>query len=494
MGFIKSGVFCLAAALSAIVVSSAAGADVPDALYGCRRNADALMNVEMGMVAGRQVAIRFRAQYSGAMNEILVYFVYRAAGYFSGDGGQVAVQVRADDGTTNHFPSATVLATAPVITDPMDHFDRHISFSPKPVLEAGKIYHVVFSNPAPDPLNNWISLDNLYNAAATTNMQPGVADADMATLWKYGSSYSWAVKYSCTPIFCVSYEDGSVQGQGYLNAASSSALRTISGSSKVRQTIAPAAGVSVSSVAVRVRKTGGSGELTVRLENGDGTLIEQGSIPAASAGASMTWVVCPFGSVRTLEQGKTYNLVLSAAAGTTYETFPLQDGWEYGFRSGVFMEGKMESTSGGGWSGGNTDDMQFYFTRSADSNADLNANGLPDAWEVRNFGSTNSVNGAPQADWDGDGACNLAEYVAGTVPTNAGSVFRIQSGGSQAGGFGLTFDSLTGRLYSVKCVDDLLAPNWVTLTSNVAGTGGQVLVTDTNRAVRRFYRLGVSQQ
>ncbi|MBA4388218.1 MAG: hypothetical protein C0404_09570, partial [Verrucomicrobia bacterium] len=51
---------------------------------------------------------------------------------------------------------------------------------------------------------------------------------------------------------------------------------------------------------------------------------------------------------------------------------------------------------------------------SPPANPDLDMDGMPDAWETSNFGSTSATNGAPQADADGDGMSNLQEYIAGT--------------------------------------------------------------------------------
>ena len=54
---------------------------------------------------------------------------------------------------------------------------------------------------------------------------------------------------------------------------------------------------------------------------------------------------------------------------------------------------------------------------------DTDANGLPDWWELKYFSVLTGTN--PNADPDHDGASNLAEYLAGTDPTDATSCFRI---------------------------------------------------------------------
>jgi hypothetical protein len=89
---------------------------------------------------------------------------------------------------------------------------------------------------------------------------------------------------------------------------------------------------------------------------------------------------------------------------------------------------------------------------------DANINGLPDLWERQYFGSTNAVNGGAQDDWDSDGMDNLSEYVAGTCPTNASSLLRIDEVAMDrtAGHLTLRWPSVAGRLYSVRTSTNLL--------------------------------------
>jgi hypothetical protein len=50
-----------------------------------------------------------------------------------------------------------------------------------------------------------------------------------------------------------------------------------------------------------------------------------------------------------------------------------------------------------------------------------------ESWQVLYFGSTSSSSAAGSVDADGDGQNNLAEFLAGTDPTNSASAFRITS-------------------------------------------------------------------
>src|SRR4029079_12877879 len=79
------------------------------------------------------------------------------------------------------------------------------------------------------------------------------------------------------------------------------------------------------------------------------------------------------------------------------------------------------------------------------SGGDNNGNGLPDYWEAL-YGIND-----PEADADGDGQSNRAEFFANTNPNDASSVFRIlESGIDAAGHFTLTWSSVGGMRYRLQ--------------------------------------------
>ena len=85
--------------------------------------------------------------------------------------------------------------------------------------------------------------------------------------------------------------------------------------------------------------------------------------------------------------------------------------------------------------------IEVLFTNSeSSSNPDADTNGLPDAWEIQNFGHTGVD---LLADADGDGTTNVMEYVAGTDPRSAAS--RFQPVGAYSGSlFTMPIETTTG--------------------------------------------------
>lgn len=126
--------------------------------------------------------------------------------------------------------------------------------------------------------------------------------------------------------------------------------------------------------------------------------------------------------------------------------------------------------------------------------ADADADGLPDEWEIQfdlNTGSGTGEDGA-NGDPDGDGQTNRDEYVAGTHPKQAASVFRAGATPS-ANGVGIQFPAIAGRSYTVWVRDSLTTGDWQVLTNfGLQTAAGTLNANDLSGLAPRFYRVTVA--
>jgi len=365
--------------------SGGSGGSSSPTYYGSGIAGDALSNQQLVQIGGDNylAAYRFRAAKTGNIQAVHFYLIVNKTGYSGGNGGEVEVDLESDDGSPAHNPSGKVLATY-TITNPQagltgpdsgeyGYFPT-VTFASPAAVTQGQLYHLVFSNPSANPSVNFVSLDSLWLDLPSTPVQPTVSDANLAVLRQVTGS-AWTQSQTLTPILQVDYSDGTTAGQGYMEVWVG-VPEPISGTAAVREAFAnnSSANMAVTSVSIRVNRTAGTAPLTVRLEQSDGTLIEQGTVAAASVpvAADPTWVTYTFSAVRTLFAGQGYNLVLEAPSGTTYTAYPIRKGVAYGFAptTTYFNDGYAQFNPGSGWVGwtqwgvtNRTDgDLQFYFT------------------------------------------------------------------------------------------------------------------------------------
>ena len=170
---------------------------------------------------------------------------------------------------------------------------------------------------------------------------------------------------------------------------------------------------------------------------------------------------------------------------TTYFSFPLQPAAFVNGVNTIAVEIHQKTAT--------SSDISFAlrlkgFQSTNEALLDGDADGIYDVWEITHFGSTEAA--VPGADSDGDGISNSAEFVAGTLPGDSNSWFRIQSIVRLApASYQLNWTAVPGRRYSVYWTDDLRNP-FVAIASNLVT--GTFVDTLHPTAESGFYRVGVA--
>ena len=117
-------------------------------------------------------------------------------------------------------------------------------------------------------------------------------------------------------------------------------------------------------------------------------------------------------------------------------------------------------------------------------------------WQMQYFHCTDCPSAAESADPDGDGQNNLAEFLAGTDPTNSVSVLRITSFSRESNNIRVTWTMGAGRTNALQVTsgtggsyttnnfaDHFIVTNTVGSTTNFLDVGA------ATNASTRFYRV-----
>ena len=101
---------------------------------------------------------------------------------------------------------------------------------------------------------------------------------------------------------------------------------------------------------------------------------------------------------------------------------------------------------------------------------DSNDNQINDGWEWTHFSNLTT---SATADNDGDKSLNIEEYIAGTQPTNAASLFRILacSGSSMSSNRTVTVSTETNRKYTIRFASGAYSNNtpWASFRTAASG-------------------------
>ena len=79
----------------------------------------------------------------------------------------------------------------------------------------------------------------------------------------------------------------------------------------------------------------------------------------------------------------------------------------------------------------------------------------------------------PAADWDGDGADNYSEYVAGTNPFDASDLLRIRDFRVAGEDNLVVFEYVGGHLYALQAAESLAQPKWMEVEFRTVPGGGK---------------------
>jgi hypothetical protein len=278
--------------------------------------------------------------------------------YSVGNGGLTELTIRADDGTSNHAPTATVLAKIVVPVSMQGGFRNSNAFVPllTPTyvtfnldrnvwVQAGKTYHIVMQNlrpPTTCPRGGGYSvseakrcdrdrgaqgLNGIHTGGPTPTLSAGPYHGFM-TLRKDAAAASWKPHGGSVvaPWYALVYTDGQAFGNGYTFDQSRKYLGHIGGGKKVRQRfIVMDAARFVDGFWLRAGRNGPTsmGNLTGTLSGGGVNV--SASVPASSVSQSrdltesvIEWVYFRLPRQVLLTKGVEYNLTLSANSPADY--------------------------------------------------------------------------------------------------------------------------------------------------------------------------------
>lgn len=91
---------------------------------------------------------------------------------------------------------------------------------------------------------------------------------------------------------------------------------------------------------------------------------------------------------------------------------------------------------------------------------DQDQDGMPDAWEIARFGSTNQPASGTNGDYDVDGVFNIDEFLGGTLPNDDTSRFRVTGFSGTNGPHSVSWAAAPFRTYEVEASTNLSGGGW----------------------------------
>jgi hypothetical protein len=121
---------------------------------------------------------------------------------------------------------------------------------------------------------------------------------------------------------------------------------------------------------------------------------------------------------------------------------------------------------------------------------DSDRDGMDDDWEETYF-EDRSRDGS--GDFDGDGHSDLEEFLAGTDPTDEGSVLRVLTLTAVfSGDTTLVWSAVAGQAYQVEAKEAVAGGTWQAITGPIVAAGDTASAVDANAVgSARYYRVKV---
>jgi hypothetical protein len=328
--------------------------------------ADSLANTRIGGPFGTVLAFRFRAQWTGSVRAVRCYVILNTRGrqgYSGGTGGLLGVALTPDSGGARHVPRARALASTVIRASRSDLWPL-ARFADPPRVVAGRLYHVVFTNVASDPLQDYASINALVSRGRGEPTPPtpdGLAVLLGASSDGGATPTRWRPRAEepgerYVPILDVVGSDPDQHlGNGYMEVWVGSP-RPVGGVFKVRQLIsfAPGRPARVTGAWLRVRRADdATAPLDLRLERMDGTVLAAARVAARTVASRLPeWVHVRFARPVVAPFPAPMALTASASRGPSYETFPVRKGTPFGFDPGtMFAGGYAQYSDGERWTG-----------------------------------------------------------------------------------------------------------------------------------------------
>jgi hypothetical protein len=136
---------------------------------------------------------------------------------------------------------------------------------------------------------------------------------------------------------------------------------------------------------------------------------------------------------------------------------------------------------------------QYYSLLTSGVVSDQDGDGLPDYWEAGYFFST--TGGLASADADGDGYDNLSEYIAGSSPVDANSVFRFTSEyilpATGHPPYVVEWNSIPGRVYNVYWTYNLIYVPPLKISDEIPWPANSYTDSVDRLGNQSFYRIDV---